>query len=417
MNFTMQEIQKLFMDRDGYQLQFGFDFQKATDETERTIVGFATLDNLDQTNDLVLAKASEDAFRTFRGNIRAQHNVNDAVGRLIAFEPAEYFDANTNQTYKGIRVAVRVSRGAEDTWQKCMDGTYSGFSIGGAVLESENVYSPELKRNVKVITKYRLTELSLVDNPANELANFETVYKMFDAEDLQKGFTEENLFWCPVHKVGSRHSGEKFTCSVCGENMARIGSINENEDIAEKLTKVLSELEIDMEGVITKMADEDKKVEVDETDAVEETTADEATPEVKAEDAADTAADAETEAEETAETEAEDTDVVVPDVAELINNISAQLKLVEETLISKYNDLTTTVEEKLQKIVDLDDKLTEKIAKLQSDAEATTDRVEKIAGATAMRQSEDDVNEDKLEKSADTDKEEDIWGGLFSNKY
>lgn len=405
------------MDRDGFQLHFGFDFQKATNETERTVVGFATLDNLDQTGDIVLAKASEDAFRTFRGNIRAQHNKHDAVGRMVAFEPAEYYDATTDKTYRGIRVAVRVSEGAEDTWKKCADGTYSGFSIGGAVVESENVYNRDLGKTVKVITKYRLTELSLVDNPANELANFETVYKVLDVEELQKGFTEENLFWCPEHKIGSKSPSDRFTCSDCGENMARIGTINENENIAEKLQKVLTELEIDMEGVTLKMADEDKKDDVVEDVTSEETTAEEA-PEVKADDAAEAAADAGTEE----EAEADSEEVAEVDVDALIASITAQLKLVEENLVSKYNDLHTLIEDKLEKIVNTNETLTEKlneantaIEKIQTDAKDVNDRVEKIAGATAMRTSEDEVNE-TLEKSADSESD-DIWEGVFSNKY
>src|SRR5574338_175932 len=118
-----QEFQKLALESDGNQLRFGFDIQKATDETQRTVVGFATLDNLDQTDDIVLASASEEAFRNFRGNIREQHNQNAAVGRLVAFEPASYYDSETGQIHKGIRVAARISEGAEDAWRKCADGT------------------------------------------------------------------------------------------------------------------------------------------------------------------------------------------------------------------------------------------------------------------------------------------------------
>lgn len=403
------KIQKLLMGRNGFQLNFGFDFQKATDETKRTVVGFATIDNLDQTGDIVLAKASEEAFRTFRGNIREQHNKYSAVGRMIAFEPAEYTDSS-GKVYKGVRVAVRISEGAEDTWKKCLDGTYSGFSIGGAILDKEPHFDKESGKTVNVITKYRLTELSLVDNPANEMANFETVYKALDYdEDLEKTFDLQNLFWCPADGVAAKSNQDSYPCAACGENMARIGTVSENEDMKEKLTKVLSELEINTEGVIPTMPQEIKK-NADGTEEVDETKVE--APEVEA-DAAENAA----------ETETKETD---SDVSETLAALQAQLNDVVSTVkelasTAKANDLTA-IEEKLEKLITENASLAKKVEEKEAEfgefkktLESTGERVEKIASATAMKTSEDLVPEE-VEKVNDS-KSDDGWNGLFSGVY
>src|SRR6478752_6767427 len=123
----MTDIKKVNLGVHGNQMNLSFDIQKATDDNQRTVVGFATMDNLDQTNEKVLAEASEEAFRLFRGNLREQHNKHSAVGRVTAFEPASYYDEQSGQTYKGIRVTARISEGAPEAWEKVKDGTYSGF--------------------------------------------------------------------------------------------------------------------------------------------------------------------------------------------------------------------------------------------------------------------------------------------------
>lgn len=425
----MQDINKVFMDREGYQLNLGIDFQKATDENERTVVGFATLDNFDQTGDIVLAKASEEAFREFRGNIREQHNKHNAVGRMIACEPAEYYDPKTQKTYQGVRVAVRISKGAQDTWEKCKDGTYSGFSIGGAIIDQEDVYNRELGRTVKVISKYRLTELSLVDNPANELANFTTVYKSIDSSEdgLEKSFSAKNLFWCPVDNWTAKSQDNSYHCGKCGENMAKVGVISEDEDIREKITKVLSELNINMEGVntivaneIEKTADEADKAPVEEakTEAVVEEV--ETTEEAPVVEASEEEAPVEEVKTEEAEVTTDDTKINYDAVKALVLDLAAQFTRVEEKLINKYNELETSVTEKLEKAVTAET-LTEKLNEVQSDKAELKEvkaTLEKVISATAMSQALDEdrneLNEAELEKSNEAGSNISPFDGVFS---
>jgi hypothetical protein len=101
------------------------------DRERRIVHGFATLDNLDKQDDIVTRAASLNAFKKFRGNIREQHDHKKAVGRIVDFREDSVYDAETGKTYNGVFVSAYVSKGAEDTWQKVLDGTLTGFSIGG----------------------------------------------------------------------------------------------------------------------------------------------------------------------------------------------------------------------------------------------------------------------------------------------
>jgi len=151
------------------------------DVQNRIVGGYATLDNIDNAGDLVDAEASQEAFGSWFGNIREMHN-KQAVGKAIKWEPKVYKDDDGTE-YNGIWVEAKISKGAEDTWQKVLDGTLGGFSIGGATLEKQRtiVKSGDVDKQVWRITKYRLTELSLVDAPCNGLARISLI-KSVDGE-------------------------------------------------------------------------------------------------------------------------------------------------------------------------------------------------------------------------------------------
>lgn len=144
---------------------------------KRIVEGFATLDNVDEAGDRVTSDASVDAFNNWFGNIREMHGHN-AVGKAIDFKQDTYTDPDTGETFSGVWVKAKISKGAEDTWQKVLDGTLAGFSIGGVTQEKErDVYrsADGTEKQIWNITKYRLTELSLVDSPCNRLATISLV--------------------------------------------------------------------------------------------------------------------------------------------------------------------------------------------------------------------------------------------------
>jgi Putative phage serine protease XkdF len=158
------------MDKVIYQMGFA-----KVDQERRIVSGFATLNNVDKQRDIVTTEASLKAFQSFRGNIRELHS-KIAAGRLLDYGVTKFHDKVTNKVYDGIFVRAYVSKGAPDTWEKVLDGTLNGFSIGGEILDSETTFDEE-GNAIRVIKDYELSELSLVDNPANPFANVVSIEK------------------------------------------------------------------------------------------------------------------------------------------------------------------------------------------------------------------------------------------------
>lgn len=141
---------------------------------ERIVVGIATADNIDKSGDIVDFSASVEAFKSWAGNIREMH-APIAVGKAISYEPVKIKGDDGNE-YNAMKVEAYISKGAQDTWEKVLDGTLRAFSIGGKILEKE-FDSKKIFRGkpTSVIKKYILGELSLVDNPANQNAVIDVV--------------------------------------------------------------------------------------------------------------------------------------------------------------------------------------------------------------------------------------------------
>lgn len=197
------------------------------DKERRIVSGFATLDNLDRQGDVVPAEASVRAFETFRGNIREMHQP-IAVGKVVSFKEDTYFDEDSQKFYSGIYVSAYVSKGAQDTWEKVLDGTLTGFSIGGEIHDSEKVFDEKLGKTYQVIKEYSLSELSLVDNPANQFANVLSVQKGIATGYLSKTATE-NVFWCKKCDVVKMSSDGNCECPQCDCSMANIGFVESND--------------------------------------------------------------------------------------------------------------------------------------------------------------------------------------------
>ena len=181
------ELIKTTLTIDGNELTIGVPFMKVNAE-KRTVEGFATLDNEDKMGDIVDYDASLKAFNEWPGNIREMHQ-KVAVGKALIVEPRSYTDEDGNE-YDGIWVKAKISKGAQDTWEKIMDGTLTGFSIGGAIQEKKQILSKNSGRSVNLITKYRLNELSVVDNPCNGLAAITLVKDITGTDTLADGELE-----------------------------------------------------------------------------------------------------------------------------------------------------------------------------------------------------------------------------------
>lgn len=105
-----------------------------------------------------------EAWKTWRGNIREQHDPKKAVGKRVHLE--------CDDQERAIYVGSRVSRGAQDTWLKVEDNVLEGYSasiIPDAEFGNDPRKWPKKEYNGKeypYLPRYTVAELSLVDNPA-----------------------------------------------------------------------------------------------------------------------------------------------------------------------------------------------------------------------------------------------------------
>ena len=119
------------------------------DIERRMVSGFATLDNIDKQDDIVTTEASLQAFKNFRGNLREMHQA-IAVGKVVNFRQEKFFDKSTDKFFNGVFVDAYISKGAQDTWEKVLDGTLSGFSIGGVIKDSENSWDENIDKTIRI---------------------------------------------------------------------------------------------------------------------------------------------------------------------------------------------------------------------------------------------------------------------------
>lgn len=152
-------------------------FQKV-DEEQRMVWGRATDETPDIEADVIdygATKAAVAEWAQWR-NIREMHQPS-AVG--VAAE------ITLDDAAKALDLGVKVVD--DEAWRKVKEGVYKGFSIGGRVLDA--VMSKLDGQDIRRITRYALTEISLVDRPANPAARFSMLKR--DASRLNKFDLEE----------------------------------------------------------------------------------------------------------------------------------------------------------------------------------------------------------------------------------
>jgi len=407
-------IEKSYWSSNGDNISLSVPFTKVNRE-KRTVSGFATLDNLDQTNDVVTAEASLKAFEGFRGNIREMHGSN-AVGKMVSFKPETYFDAKSGEFYNGVYVDAYISKGAQDTWEKVLDGTLSGFSIGGKIIESDNEVNKSTGQSVRFIKNYSLLELSVVDSPANELCNIISISKM-NGQLIFKGIATEvlteNIFYCEESDSVFMSKEKEFNSPITGKPASLIGWVESNDvNKAKEIEKILasfkkSRLTLPETQTIAKQANAQGGNEVSEnteTVAVEETAPVEVS--APAQDAvvekavtedvvADTSA-------ETVEKAADVSEVVVdePDFAKMLGDLkgffsdtlskaseanAAQVTTIKETVEA----FSKSVETQISELADKHTELSKTVENIKSTIDNVEKRVDAVESETAIKKSSD----------------------------
>ncbi len=411
------------------------------DKERRIVSGFATLDNVDKQGDVVDTTASMSAFKSFRGNLREMHQPS-AVGKVVSFKEDRYFDPSTKKFYSGVYVSAYVSKGAQDAWEKVIDGTYSGFSIGGNIKKYDDQYDEGIDKAVRIIKEYELHELSLVDNPANQFANIFSIEKV-NGETTLNGYlskTEiENVFWDSENDIVLLSESDSAESPSSGKPMQNIGFVEkadaDNSDVIKFLVdsaKGINTIEINKEvSPMTDATNEAAEVAVEETVA-EEAVVEESqvAPEADAptestdsdveksydEDMKDKKKeeDDEDEMNKSKSMDSKDKDVDEDEVAKSNDVVEAAVADLTNTVTKAFSDLSEIVKAQAAQISEL----SKSIEAVKNDVTANKGmfdefgkKVDAVVADTAFRKSGDlgeivqELPEMKVQKS--------LWGGRF----
>lgn len=422
---NVMEITKAHWSNDDGNVSISVPISKI-DVESRQVSGFASVDNLDEHGDIITAECAYDAFSRFRGNLREMHQ-NIAVGKVVDFDQKPLYDAQSDKIYSGIYVTAYVSTGAQDTWEKVLDGTLSGFSIGGSLVESEEIFDKEINKMKRVVTKMNLQELSLVDNPANQLANVVAITKVLDgvAKGIAVDVETETVFWCESSQISLiSKTDEPPACPDCDCKMENIGWI-ESGLVTEKSIREIVDSHIVKNsgkgGVEYIMSESVEETPIATEDVVEEAVQD-AVEEIEdsAEDTTEQSEDIVVEVEDSViedstvdEAEVQE-DVVeasseTVDIESIVAELSRQLTSMQELFTESLAGVTKSIESTLdeaKKASASADTVKSELEKFESQFSEVSSRVDALAKGTAVKKSgEDGDSPEEIKKS--------LWSGSF----
>lgn len=378
------------------------------DPGSRMVVGYATLNNLDKGDDIITLDASVKALENYRGNIRVQHDKSRPVGVVKGYTTERVFDPSTGLFFDAVKIAVYISKTANDILDMCDEGVLNGFSVQGQILSSHKVFDPELNKQIRIIDEYSLNEISLVDSPANPMANINSVFKSIDSLETVK----DHLMICEKDGIIIKNDGTIISnCPSCKGEMTEI---NKNDEQYEGLFEKL-------EGGQTHMSDTDKVETPEVVEAVVEDVVE--TPEVEEVVEAETVeVIAEAVEVENTPVKSEEVSEVAPSnegeltnltgaVNELIERLDAMLaeKAAEVTaksadtdsdLTKSFSDLVSKVDGLISKM----DEMSEKLSKI--------DEIDETAGAMKKSLDEQVFKIENNKPKSDRD----LFKGAFGGK-
>ena len=404
------------------------------DIERRMVSGFATLDNVDKQGDIVTTESSVEAFKNFRGNLREMHQPS-AVGKIVSFKEDKYFDPSDKKFYSGVYVSAYVSKGAQDAWEKVLDGTYTGFSIGGNIKTWDDAYDEKMDKSIRVIKNYELHELSLVDNPANQFANIVSIEKV-NGQNVVGGYLSkaevENVFWDAESGIVMLSDAESAVSPTNGNKMQNIGFIEKNDkentemikflvDSAKgistiKITKEVNPMtestETAVDAVVenAEVAPEAQPAEVVETPAVAEEVA--VAEEAPVAEAVDGGADSPVAEQAAVEVEKAE-EAVVDAVSEVKEEVAKAVSEINASLTNAFGDLAATIKslnEQVAAVTKSLDTVTADVNGIKSNFNEFGKRVDLVEQDTAFRKS-GDLGEIVQESPQVVQKS--LWGGRF----
>jgi hypothetical protein len=418
---------------DGDNVRLSMPFGKV-DQERRLVSGFASLDNIDKQMDIVTTEASMSAFAKFRGNIREMHQPS-AVGKMISFKEEKYFDPESKKFYKGVYVSTYISKGAQDAWEKVLDGTYTGFSIGGRMNKWDDAYDDTMEKQIRIIKDYDLIELSLVDSPANQFASIMSVEKV-DGVDMIKADNTvlENVFYDKESGLVIVSEEETQVSPATGQEMKNIGFVEKDDlekanmikflvDSAKGISTIKITKEVNPMTEATAIAVESAVEEVEVTPEAQPAVVEE-TPAVAeeapvaqeapaAEPANGSAESPVAPAAETVENTADKADSLEANATASNEEIVKAVSDIKDSLTNAFGDLASTVKSLHEQIMTLSKSLesvTSEVKEVKGTFDEFGKRVDDVVADTAFRKSGDlgeivQFEPLKVQKS--------LWGGRF----
>ena len=199
---------------------------RKVDEEKRMVYARAAQEVVDKADEILDYAKSKPHFEAWSkeqyeasggksyGNVRAMHG---KVAAGILPEPISFNDGE-----KAYDVAMKITDANE--WPKCLDGTYTGVSIGGNYVGQRVSEKAADGREVKRYVA-RPVEISLVDSPCIPTARFFDVVKA-DGKTEQVAF-KARVAEASVH--GTEEEVDAFLRAMEGLDMARVVSFVEVE--------------------------------------------------------------------------------------------------------------------------------------------------------------------------------------------
>jgi hypothetical protein len=402
------------------------------DVERRMVSGFATLDNIDKQGDIVTTESSINAFKNFRGNLREMHQPS-AVGKIVSFKEDRYFDPNEKKFYSGVYVSAYVSKGAQDAWEKVLDGTYTGFSIGGNIKTWDDAFNEDMDKTIRVIKEYDLFELSLVDSPANQFANIVSIEKQ-NGHNVIGGLISkidtENIFYDSESGMVIISDAEAVNHPVTEKQMKNIGFVEKDDNEKAEMIKFLVD---SAKGINTIKITKEVELMTESTEAVVETAVEsaEVAPEAQPAEVVETPAvvDEAPAVEELAvaksvdggadspvaeaAVEEETVDATANAVTEVKEEVAKAIAGINESLTNAFGDLAATIKslnEKVTAVTKSLDTVTADVNGIKSNFNEFGKRVDLVEQDTAFRKS-GDLGEIVQESPQVVQKS--LWGGRF----
>jgi len=192
------------------------------DEAQHMVFGYASTEALDSQGEIVKREALEAALPDYMrfANIREMHQPS-AVGVATEAELDE----------RGLYLAARIVDPV--AWEKVTSGVYKGFSIGGSVVQRDTAQK-------HVITGVRLSEISLVDRPANPEAVF-TMYKADDGGLGKIGARNSAADLATIQAIHDQAVSLGASCDGCALDDDGDAGAEDGDDMADKIAGLIAE--------------------------------------------------------------------------------------------------------------------------------------------------------------------------------